>query len=276
MATRRPQRRRPVRRTAPRRRSVRSRRQRQRDRQLLLLTAGVLAAAAAWVVISWLAAHWWVLIVMAAVAVVCGAWWAHRYQQQRSWDRVRRQALRYGLPQLDALHHRDFEYAVRDLMRRDGCTDARQIGGAGDNGADVLATDPHGRTWVIQCKHRRDGDRGSAVGTPTSSESTAPPASSMARTSSWSSPTAASPPAAHRSPPSCTCTWPTGGPSPPGPAADVPCGSSSRRFPRPVRAGSTPAAAAAERLGPTARFHRCWVHVRVANRAGSRSRAALR
>ncbi|MFD5342506.1 restriction endonuclease [Streptomyces anulatus] len=23
-----------------------------------------------------------------------------------------------------------------------------------------------GRTWVIQCKHRRDGDRGSAVGTP--------------------------------------------------------------------------------------------------------------
>ncbi|WP_393053067.1 restriction endonuclease [Streptomyces sp. LN549] len=166
MATRRAQRRRPVRRTAPRRRSVRSRRQRQRDRQVLLLAAGVLAAAAAWAVISWLATHWWVLIVLGAVAAVGGAWWAHRYRQQRAWDRVRQQALRYGLPQLDSLHHRDFEYAVRDLMRRDGCTDARQIGGAGDNGADVLATDPHGRTWVIQCKHRRDGDRGSAVGTP--------------------------------------------------------------------------------------------------------------
>ncbi|WP_404952599.1 restriction endonuclease [Streptomyces sp. ARC12] len=48
-------------------------------------------------------------------------------------------------------------------MLRDGCADARQIGGAGDNGADVLATDPLGRTWVIQCKHRKDGDRGSAV-----------------------------------------------------------------------------------------------------------------
>ncbi|MEU8629574.1 restriction endonuclease [Streptomyces sp. NPDC048669] len=91
--------------------------------------------------------------------------WAHRYQQQWARERARQQALRYALPQLDALHHRDFEYAVR-LMRRDGCTDARQIGGAGDNGADVLATDPMGRTWVIQCKHRKDGDRGSAVGTP--------------------------------------------------------------------------------------------------------------
>jgi restriction system protein len=76
------------------------------------------------------------------------------------------QGLRYVLPQLDALSHRDFEHAVRDLMRRDGCGDARQVGGAGDNGADVKATDPFGRLWVIQCKHRRDGDRGRAVGTP--------------------------------------------------------------------------------------------------------------
>ena len=51
-------------------------------------------------------------------------------------------------------------------MRRDGCTDAVQVGGGGDLGADVKATDPFGRRWVIQCKHRRGGDRGSAVGTP--------------------------------------------------------------------------------------------------------------
>ncbi|MEV0784473.1 restriction endonuclease [Streptomyces sp. NPDC050423] len=116
--------------------------------------------------ISWLVNHWWVLVVLGAVAAVGGVWWVHRYQQRQVWERAQQQALRYGLPQLDALHHRDFEYAVRDLMRRDGCADARQIGGAGDNGADVLATDPLGRTWVIQCKHRKDGDRGSAVGTP--------------------------------------------------------------------------------------------------------------
>ncbi|MGW5662852.1 restriction endonuclease [Streptomyces sp. NPDC003758] len=48
-------------------------------------------------------------------------------------------------------------------MRRDGCQ-AEQLGGAGDNACDVRAVDPAGRVWVIQCKHRRDGDRGSAVG----------------------------------------------------------------------------------------------------------------
>ncbi|MFJ1799061.1 restriction endonuclease [Streptomyces sp. NPDC088180] len=125
-----------------------------------------LAVAAIWALVSWLLVNWWVLIVLGALALIGGAGWAHRLQQQRTWARVHQQALRYGLPELDALHHRDFEYAIRDLMLRDGCTDARQIGGAGDNGADVLATDPLGRAWVIQVKHRKDGDRGSAVGTP--------------------------------------------------------------------------------------------------------------
>ncbi|MFF0052228.1 restriction endonuclease [Streptomyces sp. NPDC005498] len=64
------------------------------------------------------------------------------------------------MTRLDQLHHRDFEHAVRDLMYRDGCTDAIQVGGAGDNGADVKATDPYGRRWVIQCKHRRAGVAG--------------------------------------------------------------------------------------------------------------------
>jgi restriction system protein len=39
-------------------------------------------------------------------------------------------------------------------------------GGQGDLGADVKATDPYGRRWVIQCKHRRNGHQGAAVGTP--------------------------------------------------------------------------------------------------------------
>ncbi|MFD5977463.1 restriction endonuclease [Streptomyces bacillaris] len=167
---RRPAARRPVRRRTPpyrRPRTRRTRRQQRRDAQVFLLAAGAaVGLALLWAVISWLLVNWWALIVLGALAVLGATVWAHRQRQRQAWDRVRQQALRYGLPQLDALGHRDFEYAVRDLMRRDGCTDARQIGGAGDNGADVLATDPLGRTWVIQCKHRRDGDRGSAVGTP--------------------------------------------------------------------------------------------------------------
>ncbi|MET9108351.1 restriction endonuclease [Streptomyces zhihengii] len=87
-------------------------------------------------------------------------------QQRARWEAVRAQGLRYGLPQLDALHHTRLEEAVRDLMRRDGCRDAQRVGGGGDLGADVKATDPYGRRWVVQCKHRRDGLAGSAVGTP--------------------------------------------------------------------------------------------------------------
>jgi restriction system protein len=79
---------------------------------------------------------------------------------------VRAQGLRYVLSHLDALHHAEFEEAIRDLMHRDGCQDAQRVGGGGDLGADVKATDPLGRRWVIQCKHRRNGARGSAVGTP--------------------------------------------------------------------------------------------------------------
>lgn len=149
-----------------RKRCPSKRQQRQREQLLGLAVGGLAVFALLSALVSWLSANPWVLVVLGAVAVVATAWWAHRRQQQLVWERTRQQGLRYALPQLDALHHRDFEYAVRDLMRRDGCTDARQIGGAGDNGADVLATDPMGRTWVIQCKHRKAGDRGSAVGTP--------------------------------------------------------------------------------------------------------------
>ncbi|MFI7382602.1 restriction endonuclease [Streptomyces sp. NPDC049813] len=45
-----------------------------------------------------------------------------------------------------------FEAAVADLCVRDGCTDVEVVGGAGDLGADVLATAPDGRRVVVQCK----------------------------------------------------------------------------------------------------------------------------
>ncbi|MGW7283591.1 restriction endonuclease [Streptomyces sp. NPDC054844] len=117
-------------------------------------------------VVNWLLAHWWVLVVVLVLAVLAVAGWLYNRQQRAQWEAVRAQGLRYGLPQLDALHHARFEDAIRDLMRRDGCRDAQRVGGRGDLGADVKATDPFGRRWVIQCKHRRNGAQGSAVGTP--------------------------------------------------------------------------------------------------------------
>ncbi|MFF5393140.1 restriction endonuclease [Streptomyces sp. NPDC013012] len=129
-----------------------------------------LVLAAAWSLLvgalRWMAAHPWVPVVLLLALATAGGVWAQRRRETARWDRVRQQGLRYQMPQIDALHHRQFEEAVRDLMRRDGCPEAIQVGGAGDNGADVKATDPFGRQWVIQCKHRRAGLAGSAVGTP--------------------------------------------------------------------------------------------------------------
>ncbi|MFC8980990.1 restriction endonuclease [Streptomyces sp. NPDC057411] len=135
--------------------------------QLLLALGGmVIAAAVVTAIVDFVRAYPWVPVVLVLLAGA-GVWaWLIQRQRAAQWERVRSQGLRYALTQLDALHHRQFEHVVRDLMRRDGCTDAVQVGGRGDNGADVKATDPFGRRWVIQCKHKRAGLSGAAVGTP--------------------------------------------------------------------------------------------------------------
>ncbi|MFD7898881.1 restriction endonuclease [Streptomyces sp. NPDC059743] len=141
-------------------------RQRTDDRLTALLVAGALAAVLAVAVVNWLLAYWWVLVAVGALAVLAGGGWLCRKRRSARWEAVRAQGLRYGLSQLDALHHSRFEDAVRELMNRDGCRNAVRVGGGGDLGADVKATDPYGRRWVIQCKHRRNGLAGAAVGTP--------------------------------------------------------------------------------------------------------------
>lgn len=158
--------RRPPARRRPARRPSRRRRQQQETQFVVLCVVVVAAVGLVVTVVNWLLAHWWLLLVAAVVAVLGGiAWWQQRAQREQ-WRQAQARALRYGLAQMDGLSHQQFEYAIRDLMRRDGCADAVQVGGQGDLGADVKATDPQGRRWVIQCKHRRHGERGAAVGTP--------------------------------------------------------------------------------------------------------------
>ncbi|MFD7257773.1 restriction endonuclease [Streptomyces sp. NPDC059874] len=115
---------------------------------------------------SWVAEHLWILLL--PLAALAGVVAVGMYLQREAARRevIRAQGLRYVVEHLDGLHYTQFEYAVRDLLRRDGCQDAEQVGGGGDQGADVKATDPFGRRWVIQCKHRKKGWSGSAVGTP--------------------------------------------------------------------------------------------------------------
>ncbi|MER7765027.1 restriction endonuclease [Streptomyces sp. NPDC097619] len=52
-----------------------------------------------------------------------------------------------------------FEHTVAALCARDGCTAVEVVGGAGDLGADVLATTADGRRVVLQCKHYAEDNR---------------------------------------------------------------------------------------------------------------------
>ncbi|MFI5667732.1 MULTISPECIES: restriction endonuclease [unclassified Streptomyces] len=159
--TRRPARRRPNRGSRPRK-------QKGSDFQFLLVIGliGIWASGFLMSVQSWLADHLWVLALPVAALAGTIAMWMHLQKERARQEATRAQGLRYVVEHLDGLHYTQFEYAVRDLLRRDGCQDAEQVGRGGDQGADVKATDPFGRRWVIQCKHRKDGWSGSAVGTP--------------------------------------------------------------------------------------------------------------
>ncbi|WAX76389.1 restriction endonuclease [Streptomyces sp. KMM 9044] len=53
----------------------------------------------------------------------------------------------------------EFEQAIAELCRRDGCLDVDVVGGAGDLGADVVARTPDGRLVVIQCKQYCEANR---------------------------------------------------------------------------------------------------------------------
>ncbi|WP_405419585.1 restriction endonuclease [Streptomyces erythrochromogenes] len=157
-------RRRPVRRTA--RRRTRRRKNRNLEQVLLAALAAAVVISLVAGVLRWLAGHPWVVGLAVLAGAGAGGAWMWRRKEAARWERVRAQGLRYAVEQLDRLHHTQFEFAVRDLMHRDGCADAQRVGGRGDNGADVKATDPFGRRWVIQCKHRRAGWSGKPVGTP--------------------------------------------------------------------------------------------------------------
>ncbi|GAA3130506.1 restriction endonuclease [Streptomyces rectiviolaceus] len=99
----------------------------------------------------------------AAGALILGilgsvVWWLWRTdrvarERDRAWRKE--EAVRAGhrtLAQADAMTGTEFEELVAGLCRRDGCTEVRRVGGAGDNGADVVGRLPDGRTMVVQCK----------------------------------------------------------------------------------------------------------------------------
>ncbi|WP_328954422.1 restriction endonuclease [Kitasatospora purpeofusca] len=115
-------------------------------------TAGARAAAE----------HWPVLAALAAAALVG---MTVRRVRRGTADRARAArlaALRLSLSGIDALDDQEFEFALRDLLVRDGWT-ARKVGRQGDQAADVIGQHPALGRIVLQAK---DTTVGGKVGSP--------------------------------------------------------------------------------------------------------------
>lgn len=106
----------------------------------------------------WLLAHWPVLPAAGCFAIGVAVLVAGRRAAVARERAARLAELRFSLAELDALDPTAFEFALRDLLIRDGCT-AEQVGGANDHAADVLARTPRGLRLVLQAKHTRTGAR---------------------------------------------------------------------------------------------------------------------
>ncbi|MER7668356.1 restriction endonuclease [Kitasatospora sp. NPDC096128] len=126
------------------------RRPRGAREQLAALLVAVAVAVLVVSAVQTLLRSWVFLAVVAALALAsaaCGP----------VLDRARTRhlaALRIPLATVDAMDDRTFEYALRDLLVRDGWS-AEKVGGQGDQAADVIGHHPdHGRI-VVQAKHTR-------------------------------------------------------------------------------------------------------------------------
>ncbi|MFF9218861.1 restriction endonuclease [Streptomyces viridosporus] len=80
-------------------------------------------------------------------------------QQLSAEEQQRQEYLRssdsISLHQIRNLSDRQFELLIASLLERDGYEVQRAHGGAGDRGADVIATGGNGERIVVQCKLRR-------------------------------------------------------------------------------------------------------------------------
>ncbi len=108
--------------------------------------------------------HGWPVLVGAGIGTAAYGLWRTR-RRARAW-RIRAAmlaTLRIRLTDLDTMDDKAFEFALRDLLVRDGWT-ARVVGRKGDQAADVIGD--HGRRGriVVQAKHTRVGTKvGSSV-----------------------------------------------------------------------------------------------------------------
>ncbi|WP_329332057.1 restriction endonuclease (plasmid) [Streptomyces sp. NBC_01454] len=125
---------------------------------VLVLVVRMAAAAA-----NALKDAWPVVLALALLAAAIAAWRTAQAAGGRRRDAERLAVLRITLAEFDGMDDRQFEYALRDLLVRDGWP-ARRVGGGGDQVADVIGDHPQRGRIVVQAKHTRVGGKvGSSV-----------------------------------------------------------------------------------------------------------------
>jgi restriction system protein len=134
------------------------------------VAAALVALAAATLVVQMALAafqtmlHAWPLWVgLAAGGVGCLLWRRLRSVQTKRSRAALLAVLRITLDEIDAMSDQDFEFALRDLLIRDGWS-ARQVGRQGDQAADVIGHHRQYGRIVLQAKHTKVGGKvGSSV-----------------------------------------------------------------------------------------------------------------
>lgn len=129
------------------------------------VAAGVVAVAAATALLKMAAPavdavlRWWPLLAALAAGGLAWAGWRRLRWVQACRARAETLArLRVTLARLDAVDDRAFEFALRDLLIRDGWS-ARRVGRQGDQGADAIGESGQYGRLVIQAKHTTVGGK---------------------------------------------------------------------------------------------------------------------
>ncbi|MEU1667143.1 restriction endonuclease [Streptomyces sparsogenes] len=130
---------------------------------VVALAALVLAVRMAAGAVGALKDAWPVVLILVLLAGAAAVWRSRQTAARRRRERERLATLRITLEELDAMDDRRFEYALRDLLVRDGWP-ARRVGGGRDQAADVIGDHPQCGRIVVQAKHTRVGGKvGSSV-----------------------------------------------------------------------------------------------------------------
>ena len=129
------------------------------------VAAALVAVAVVTMLVKAVSALWdaavrgWPVAAALAAAVLAGLGW------RRLWTIRRRRiqaellaVLQIPLARIDALSDAEFEFALRDLLIRDGWS-ARQVGQKGDQAADVIGQHAQRGRIVLQAKHTTVGGK---------------------------------------------------------------------------------------------------------------------